>query len=203
MDLGNFIRMRKETLGLTDSDIADELGVSRSNVSRWQSGDIGKIAHRHIKPLARILKCNPMTFLQDNIEMPSNAVAIETQEVPLVGAIAAGQPIFAHEDFECYVEAGANIRWDFALRVKGDSMINARIFCGDIVFIRQQPDVDNGQIAAVMIDEEATLKRVYKYPDMLVLRSENPNFPELVYKGEELEYVRILGKAVAFQAYVR
>ena len=116
--------------------------------------------------------------------------------------IAAGQPIFAEEHFESYVEAGANIRADFCLRVKGDSMINARICDGDIVFIRKQPDVNDGEIAAVLIDNEATLKRVYKKKGEIILVAENPAYKPLVYKGEELNEIRILGKAIAFQSNV-
>ena len=82
-------------------------------------------------------------------------------------------------------------------------MINARIFDGDIVYIRQQPDVENGEIAAVLIDDEATLKRVFKHKDSLELRAENPTFPPLYYEGSELETIRILGKAVAFLSEVR
>lgn len=116
--------------------------------------------------------------------------------------IAAGQPIFAEEHFESYVEAGANIRADFCLRVKGDSMINARICDEDIVFIRKQPDVNDGEIAAVLIDNEATLKRVYKKKGEIILVAENPAYKPLVYKGEELNEIRILGKAIAFQSNV-
>jgi len=106
------------------------------------------------------------------------------------------------EHFESYVEAGANIRADFCLRVKGDSMINARICDGDIVFIRKQPDVNDGEIAAVLIDNEATLKRVYKKKGEIILVAENPAYKPLVYKGEELNEIRILGKAIAFQSNV-
>ena len=95
------------------------------------------------------------------------------------------------------------IQADFALRCKGDSMIGARILDGDIVYIRQQPDVDDGEIAAVLIDNEATLKRVYKMPGRLQLRAENPAFLPINLEGDELETVRILGKAVAFKSSVK
>lgn len=82
-------------------------------------------------------------------------------------------------------------------------MINARIFDGDIVYIREQPDVEDGEIAAVLIGEEATLKRVYKYPSKVVLRPENPLYDDMIYSKEEMNEVRILGKAVAFLSAVR
>ena len=99
---------------------------------------------------------------------------------------------------EAILEVPEHIRADFALRCHGDSMTGAHIHDGDIVYIRQQPDVDNGCIAAVCIDNSATLKRVYKYPDRLVLSPDNPMYEPFVYTGDELAQVRILGKAVGF-----
>jgi len=202
MDLINFIKMRKDELGLTDTDIAEAVGISRSSVSRWQTGDIEKIAHKHIKPLAEILQCDPMVFLGGELEF-EDMLPIATKKVPLLGCVAAGLPIYADEEFESYVQVGADVKCDFCLQVKGDSMILARIYDGDIVFVRKQPDVDNGEIAVVLIDDEATLKRVYKYKNRVELRPENPAFPVLNYEGVELEQVKILGKAVAFQADVK
>ena len=121
----------------------------------------------------------------------------------MLGEIACGDPIYAEREYEAYVEASSDIQADFCLTAKGDSMINARIFDGDVVFIRQQPDVDNGEIAAVCIGDEVTLKRVYKYPNRLELRPENPTHKVKSYEGEQLYNIRILGKAVAFQSYVR
>lgn len=127
----------------------------------------------------------------------------KTKKVPLVGTIACGEPITAVENIEDYISMPENVHADFCLRCKGDSMINARIFDGDIVYIRQQPDVENGEIAAVLIENEATLKRVFKHKDSLELRAENPTFSPMYYEGAELEGIRILGKAVAFLSGVR
>ena len=123
----------------------------------------------------------------------------------MIGSIACWKPISANEEKELYVEAGAEIEADFCLRAKGDSMIRARIYDGDIVFIRKQSMVDNGEIAAVVIDDEATLKRVNYYPEknLLILKAENPDYEDLVYTGEQLDHIIILGKAVAFQSDVR
>lgn len=123
----------------------------------------------------------------------------------VLGEIACGKPIYADEDRETVILANSNIDADFCLYAKGDSMIGARIMDGDIVFIKNQPTVDNGEIAAVIVDDEATLKRVYYYPDKnkIVLNAENPKYEPLVYIGEELNTIRILGKAVAFQSAVR
>lgn len=120
------------------------------------------------------------------------------KKVPLLGTIACGEPILAEENIEDYINMPERIKGTFALRCKGDSMINARIFDGDIVYIREQPDVENGEIAAVLIDNEATLKRVYKYENRIELRPENPTFKVMNFENEELNNIRILGKAVGF-----
>jgi len=132
-----------------------------------------------------------------------NIIGIKTQKIPLLGEIAAGNPIYADEDFECYVELGAKIQADFALRVKGDSMINARIMDGDIVFIRKQQTVNNGEVAAVLIGDDAALKRFYRDGDIVTLLAENPAHPPRVIQLDESTDVRILGKAIAFQSDVR
>ena len=119
------------------------------------------------------------------------------------GEIACGEPIYANREYETYVEASADIDADFCLRAKGDSMINARIFDGDVVFIKSQPDVENGEIAAVRIGDEVTLKRVYKYTNRIELRAENPLYSPLNYEGAELNEIQIIGKAVIFQSFVR
>ena len=100
-----------------------------------------------------------------------------------------------------------SVHADFALRCKGDSMINARILDGDIVYIRKQDNIENGEIAAVLIDEctsisEATLKRVYIYDDKIRLCAENPQYTDKVFFENDMNKVRILGKAVAFLSSV-
>lgn len=120
------------------------------------------------------------------------------QSVPLIGTIACGAPILAEENHDGYVDMPENIKADFALRCHGDSMINARIYDGDIVYIRQQPTVEDGQIAAVLIDDSATLKRVHFFPDHIVLEPENPQYRPRAYWEQDMNNVRILGLAVAF-----
>ena len=127
----------------------------------------------------------------------------EMRKIPLLGNIACGAPILADDHIEEYIDIPKHVRADFALSCKGDSMINARIFNGDVVYIRQQETVDNGEIAAVLIDNEATLKRVRLYEDHISLEPENPQYRPIVLWGEEMNTVRILGKAVAFTSAVR
>ena len=130
------------------------------------------------------------------------------KQIPLVGTIACGQPITAVEEVSEMVDMPDHIRADFALRCKGDSMVGARIYDGDMVYIRQQPQVENGEIAAVLIEDgaeyaEATLKRVYLSDSQRVLQAENPLFRPLVFAGPEIEKIRILGKAVAFTSSIK
>lgn len=136
--------------------------------------------------------------------MKSPAPAIPFIRVPRVGAIACGEPILAEQNVEVYDQVPAWTNCDFTLVCKGDSMIGARIFDGDIVCIRSQPNVENGEIAAVQVgDDEATLKRVKKFPDHIILEPENPNYRPLVFWDAEMEKVRILGKATHFISEVR
>ena len=137
--------------------------------------------------------------------IPSNIVPLpKMKKAPLLGAIACGEPILAEENIEGFLAMPDNVDADFCLRCKGDSMINARIFDGDIVYIRQQPQVEDGEIAAVMIgDDEATLKRVHLFSDHIVLEPENPQYRAKSFWDADMGNVRILGKAVAFISTVR
>jgi repressor LexA len=126
------------------------------------------------------------------------------KKIPLLGTIAAGSPILAQEYIESYEYVPVSLDIDFCLRIKGDSMINARILDGDIVYIRKQSDVENGEIAAVLIDgEEATLKRIYKSNGTVILHPENTNYRDIVFTKKEMRQVAILGKAVRFNSEVR
>ena len=128
---------------------------------------------------------------------------IAKKKIPLLGEIAAGQPIYADEHIEEFLPVDDEVKADFALKIKGDSMINAQINDGDIVFIRQQSDVDNGQIAAVLIDDSATLKRVYHMDGVIQLQAENPQYPPMIYSKNNCDECRILGLAVAVLGKVK
>lgn len=120
------------------------------------------------------------------------------KKVPLIGAIACGDPITAMENREGEIDVPEDISCDFALRCKGNSMIGAGIHDGDAVYIRIQPEVENGQIAAVRIGDEATLKRVYLHTDYIELRPENPDYESIIRRREEMNDVHIEGKAVGY-----
>lgn len=146
----------------------------------------------------------PMNHSLD-ISKFDNIYPVNLKKVPLLGEIACGKPIFANEERESYVLAGSEIHADFCLRAKGDSMVNARILDGDIVFIRKQDMVDNGEIAAVAIGDDVTLKRVVYYPEqnLLILKAENSKYQDMIYAQDQLDQVYILGKAIAFQSDVK
>ena len=197
---------RRQELGLTLEEVGDYVGVGKSTVRKWEHGEIENMKRDKIALLRKILKLSPLTFITGEVEygVPDNIVPLpKMKKIPLLGTIACGEPILATENIEALINADEDLNADFALRCKGDSMINARIFDGDIVYIREQPDVEDGEIAAVLIGEEATLKRVYKYPSKVVLRPENPLYDDMICSKEEMNEVRILGKAVAFLSAVR
>lgn len=211
MEIKDILKARRTELGLTQLDVANAVGVSEATVSRWESGDIANMKRSRIASLASVLKISPSIIMGWNgtpeIRLPSDVITIipmpTMRKIPLVGSIACGTPILAEENCEGEVDVPDHVRADFALRCKGDSMINARIFDGDIVYIRQQESVEHGEIAAVIIDDEATLKRVYLYEDHISLEAENPQYRPLVYWGAEMNSVRILGRAVAFTSTIR
>ncbi len=185
---------------MTLLDVANALNVKEATVQRYESGEIKNLKHSTILELARIFKCSPSYLMgwEDDF-LPSDAMYISKKRVPVVGEIAAGIPIYAAEQVDYYSpveDDGA----DFCLRVHGDSMTGAGINDGDIVFIRKQDTVDDGDIAAVLIDDEATLKRVYTSPDSVTLVAENPKYKPMVFSKEQGKNVRILGKAVSFTA---
>ena len=203
----NRVKELRKKSGYSQQKLAKILNVHQTAISQWEtertSPDIdiaSKMAAVFGVSLDYLLGREEQDFMTvDNI------FPMKTKKVPLLGDIACGEPIWAEEQRGEFVSVSDDIDADFCLRAKGDSMTGARIYDGDIVFIRRQPTVENGEIAAVIIDNEATLKRVYFYRDKnkLVLSPENPAFEPLVYIGSELEEIRILGKAVAFQSIVR
>lgn len=180
--------------------------LAKNDLSQYVSGKVEPKQDK-LSILSLALDINEAWLAGYNVPMTrnDNIIPIGVQKIPLLGEIACGTPIFANETIECYVESGSTIKADFCLRAKGDSMINARIYDGDIVFVLSQSTVENGEIAVVLIDDEATLKRYFYYAEQskLVLQAENPNYAPFVYVGEELRNIKVLGKAVAFQSDIR
>jgi len=210
-DLPGKIRDLRAKYGLTLEQVAQQVGVGRSTVRKWETGLIANMRRDKIEKLAKALHTTPGYLMgwetedeQEYSYLPSNIIPMpEMKKVPLLGTIACGEPILAAGNIEDYVDIPKHINANFALTCKGDSMINARIFDGDIVYIRQQTIVENGDIAAVLIGDEATLKRVRLFEDHISLEPENPMYKPFVYWNEEMNGVRILGKAVAFTSAIR
>lgn len=220
MTIGERIKQRRIKLGLTVDELAEMLGKNRATIYRYESNEIEKLPTTVLEPLAKALNISPGYLMgwEDGAEPLNgepkpldeetifdkfdNIKPLALKKFPMLGEIACGEPIYADEDKETYVMADSDIKADFCLKAKGESMINARIYDGDLVFIQKMPMVENGDIAAVIIEDEATLKRVYYYPDQnkLILNPENSAFDPLVYIGEELNHIHILGKAVFFMS---
>lgn len=201
MTTGARMKQRRKELGISVEAVAAALGVSVATVYRYEKGDIEKVPGALLEPLARVLHTTPAYLMGWAVSPAAGTVPPgfdplpETTMVPRVGEIACGEPILAEQNIETYDCVPKLWRADFTLACHGDSM-EPRIKDGDVVAVRRTPNVENGEIAAVRIDDEATLKHVYRYPDRLVLQPENPAFPPIVLIGEEINRVVIEGKAV-------
>ncbi len=207
MKTGERIRRFRHRAGLTLEELAGLVGTSKQTVYRYESGEIENIPRARIEAIAKALHQSPAALMGWEEEPLSSygLLPCRRRAVPLLGKIACGEPIYAEEEFSGYMPLGDEIEADFCLRASGDSMIGARIYDGDIVFVKAQDAVENGEIAVVVVGEEATLKRLYfdAPGQRLVLSPENPRYAPLVFTGEELAGVKVLGRAVAFQSTVR
>lgn len=213
MEMGKKIHELRMQKGMTLEELGNIVGVGKSTVRKWENGIIANMKRDKILKVSVALGVSPAYLMgwqestDEEIISLNNVHPIELKQFPMLGDIACGVPKYTNEDRESYVMAGTNINADFCLRASGDSMVGARILDGDIVFIRKQDMVENGEIAAVVVnnDSEATLKRLYYYPDkgVLILKPENPAYEDLIFSGNELNQVHVLGKAMAFQSDVR
>ena len=205
--IANKIKELRKKNKLTLDEVADALNTSKQTIHRYENGIISNIPHEKIERLAEILSVSPSELMgwDDTEYTYQNISPITTKRLQMIGTISCGKPIYAEEEYGDFVSVNSDIDADFCLRASGDSMIGARIYDGDIVFIKKQETVDNGEIAAVIIDDEATLKRVYYYPEekKMILSPENPKYAPFVFIREELNKIKIMGKAVAFQSAVR
>lgn len=213
-------RLRKclnDKTSITATSLADKIGLSKQAISMYASGS-RKPKRPTIKAIAEALNVNEAWLMGYDVPMErqdtsqiliaSNIIPIpKTKKVPLLGTIACGEPILATENIEAYIDMDSDVHADFALRCQGDSMVNARIMDSDIVFIRKQDKVENGEIAAVLMDDcsesQATLKRVYISDDKIRLCAENPNYQDMIFFEEDMNKVRIIGKAIAFLSAVK
>lgn len=199
---------------MTQAELSSRSKISKSSISHYLKGDWeGK--QDAVYSIAQVLNVSEAWLMGYDVPMdaehatpsqPAQKATIppgfipmpKMVKVPLVGSIACGTPILAEQNIDGHVDAPEDIRCDFALRCKGDSMIGAGIHDGDAVYIHIQPEVENGEIAAVRIGEEATLKRVYLHTDYIELRPENSVYESIIRRREEMNDVHIEGKAVGY-----
>ena len=201
------LKQLRKSMGMTLDELAEKVGTSKQTIHRYENGIITNVPPEKVESLAVALGTTPQELMgwEDEPAVTyTNVMPVSVKQLPVLGDIACGMPIYAEERHESFVNVADKLDADFCLKAHGDSMTGARIYDGDVVFIRSQSTVENGEIAAVIINDEATLKRVYYYPNegKLVLSPENPRYAPLVYVGRELEAVKIIGKAVAFQSIV-
>ena len=200
-------------IGMSPSAAMEEIGLNRSSLTAWKKGRVIP-SDLTLSLVARFFDCDLEGFAAARAESIAlrNGIGQKRRRgaspldnparIPLIGTIACGDPILAYENVEEMIPIPPHVRADFALKAKGESMINARIFPGDIVYIQQQSVVENGQIAAVLVGDEATLKKVYVFGNRLTLMPENPLFEPMNYVGEEMNQVQILGRAVAVMNFL-
>ena len=211
------LRFLRNSKDLTQLELSKFLNISKSSINKYESGE-REPSFKLMETIADFFNVD-LDYLVGTSDLPNKSLLIDSlsdselppnlmpmpkmRKIPLIGSIACGSPILAEEHIEDYIDIPSHIHADFSLTCKGDSMINARIFDGDIVYIRQQSTVESGEIAAVLIESEATLKRVLIYDDHIILATENPTYNPIICWHEEMNTVRILGKAVAFTSPVR
>ena len=171
------------------------LKVGTTAVNVWVRGLKAPTKGENQKKLFEILGLS----INDNY---NNLYDVSKRKFPLLGKVACGEPIFADEDKECYIMADKDIKADFCLIAKGDSMLPL-VHDGDIVFVKKQDSVNNGEVAVVIIENEATLKRVYQEGDKISLIAENKSYAPIVFLASENKNIRICGKALFYQSLIK
>ena len=173
---------------------------SKSSITKLEKG-VNDIPQSKVEEFAAALETTPawLMGLENTAFVPPGFEPLpEMVRVPLVGSIACGSPITAEQNIECYIGVPAAWHADFALTCHGSSM--APTICdGDIVCIRRQPEVEQGEIAAVRIGDEATLKHFHRQGSTVMLLADNAAVcPPMIYAGSQLEEIQIEGRAVGF-----
>ena len=215
-DFASRLSQALEARGMKAADLSKKTKVAEGTISCYINGRYEAKQNR-VQVFAEALDVNPAWLMGYDVPMeaersqPAPAPRPipkgfepmpKMKKIPLVGSIACGTPILAQQNIEKIVDVPENIRCDFSLTCHGDSMEGAGIHDRDVVYIRIQPEVENGEIAAVRIGEEATLKRVYYQSGTLTLMPANAAYAPMVYTGPELNDVQIEGKAVGWTHWV-
>lgn len=210
--LNKNIKKARLQQNMTLDDVARIVGVSRQTIQRYESGVIGNIPSDRIEKIAKALHTTPGALMgwdsdtqkQDDTPLPEGAFRPALKRVPMLGYAAAGEPLENLDGQDTYyVETDSKYRVDFCITVRGDSMINAGINDGDIVFVRRQPEAENGQVACVEIERSRVcIKRFYKTDNGVMLVSENPKYAPLQFNETNCDDFRILGLAVIKQSEI-
>lgn len=203
------LRLALDNNNMKQVDLAQKTGIPKSAISQYLSGKVNPKQDK-IFLMAKALGVTEAWLMGVEEENTTSTTATlhpsltpaKYKKFKVLGDIACGQPIEAIQQVEEFIETELNVHADYVLHCKGDSMINARIFNGDYVFIKEQPEVENGEIAAVEMDGTVTLKRFYRYDEYIELRAENPTYKPIIIHQTDFDSIRILGKAVACQCFV-
>lgn len=209
-DIENIIKRLKDVIdnsGFSYAELEKKTGVSKSALQRYANGSTKKIPIDVLQAVAEVSNVSAawiMGWEEQNIIPDGFQPLPATVKRPRLGVISCGDPIMSEENFDGYDDVPEHINCDFTLICEGDSMIGARICDGDTVYIKQQPTVENGQIAAVLVDgAEKLLKRVYITEDSIVLQAENPAYPPRSFFKEDMNRVSIIGRAVGFYSNIK
>lgn len=195
--------MLREESNMTMKELSERVGLSESTLSRYEAGKM-EAKRTTIKVFSDIFGVSPAWLMgYEGAPKHKEPEIQKTKQIPLIGCISAGNPIIAQENIAGYEYVLETDKADFCLKVKGDSMTGARIYDGDTVYVRNQPEIENGEIAVVLIGDEATLKRVYQVNGTVILRPENPTYKDLIYSKKDMKEVQILGKVIYFKSEVR
>lgn len=206
MDIKDILKDRRLELQLTLEDVAKRVGVSPATISRWESGDIANMRRDRIAALAESLQISPAVIMGWDVDtpIPPGTHRPQFKKVPMLGYAAAGQPLEDLNQDTPYYDIENKYDVDFCITVRGDSMIDANINDGDIVFIKSMPEVPNGKIACVEIDnEKVCLKRFYKSGKTVSLASANSKYAPMFFTEDNCENIKVLGLAVLRQSEIK
>lgn len=208
MSIGKRIKEERIRLHLSQEDVAKAISSTKQAIYKYENEIVTNIPMDKIEKLAQLFHVSPaylMGWEEDTAhDLPRAARPVARKRLPMLGNVACGEPIFAEESHGAYVDSDNDVDADFCLTAQGDSMVNARIFDGDILFVKRQSMVDDGEIAVVLIEDEATVKRVYydRENNIITLVPENPLYKPMRYAGAQLDQIRIIGKVVAGQYHI-
>lgn len=202
MEIYDRIKQRRKEIGLSAEKVAEQLGVSPATIYRYENNDIKKFPADILEPLAKVLRTTPSYLLGADESVSSKNYSLK---IPVLGSVRAGLPMEAVENIIDYEEISEEMARQgdfFALQIKGDSM-EPRIKEGDVVIVRKQPDVENGEIAIVLVNgDEATIKKVQKFAGGINLVPSNPAYDVKTFDNQKIESlpVKIIGKVVELRA---